>query len=502
MADQMVAKPLTRNRRPQRRSAIRILEEAVHLLRGAPGHLFVFYYTGSLPFILGLLYFWGDMSRNAYGADYGAIASLGMALLFVWMKSWQAIFAIRIKSIIVNQPAYRLSWYRIYTLVANQALIHASGFVVLPLAALVMLPFGWCYAFYQNTTVLEDRQTQGLSRLSQRSWQQAKMWPNQNHILLSVFIIFGIIVFLNLAIFLFILPYLLKKFFGFESIFTMSGIDSLNTTFLATTIGLTYLCMDPVVKTAYILRCYYGEALKSGADIKDQLNRLVRQGKSMVTVLFLILVLSPAAVFATTPPEVATETVETGNNSVSAEDLDHAIEQVINQREFGWRLPRRRMAEEDPQKSGPVAIAGKWVWRMLGKGLKTLWRWLVKFLEWLVDLLLKRDLDKNDSDTDWQVSVRGWLIVLLVLAAGVFIYFFWRIWQRRRVRPGPVESEAVSVEPDLADDGLKADELPAERWLAMAKELWAQGSVRLAMRALYLATLAHLGEHDLVHGGS
>ena len=33
----------------------------------------------------------------------------------------------------------------------------------------------------------------------------------------------------------------------------------------------------------------------------------------------------------------------------------------------------------------------------------------------------------------------------------------------------------------------------------MAKELWAQGSVRLAMRALYLATLAHLGEHDLVH---
>ena len=499
MADQMVAESLTRNRRPQRRSAIRILEEAVHLLRGAPGHLFVFYYTGSLPFILGLLYFWGDMSRNAYGADYGAIASLGMALLFVWMKSWQAIFATRIKSIIVNQPAYRLSWYRIYTLVANQALIHASGFLVLPLAALVMLPFGWCYAFYQNTTVLEDQQTQGLSRLSQRSWQQAKMWPNQNHILLSVFFVFGIIVFLNLAITLFILPYLLKKLFGFESIFTMSGINSLNTTFLATTMGLTYLCMDPIVKTAYMLRCYYGEALKSGADIKNQLNRMVRRGKSMVTILFLIMALSPSAVFATTPREVTTSAVGTGVNSVSAKDLDHSIEEVLSQREFAWRLPRERMSELDSEKSGPVATAVKWVWRMLGKGLKTLWRWVVNFFEWLVDLLPRRDSDKNISDTGWQMSVRGLLTMLLVMAAGVTVYLSWRIWQRRRIKPAPVESEAVTAMPDLTDDGLKADELPADRWLAMAQELWAQGSVRLAMRALYLAILAHLGEHDLIH---
>ncbi len=499
MANQMVVKPVTPTRRPQRRSAIRILEEAVHLLRRAPGHLFAYYYTGSLPFILGLLYFWGDMSRNAYATDYSTIASLGMALLFVWMKFWQAIFAIRIRAIIVDQPEYRLSWHRIFTLVANQALVHASGFLVLPLAALVMLPFGWCYAFYQNATVLEDRQSQGLSSLYQKSWQRAKMWPNQNHILLCVFFAFGVIIFINLAITLFILPYVFKKFFGFESIFTMSGINSLNTTFLATTIGLTYLCMDPVVKTAYILRCYYGEALKSGADIKNQLNRLVRQSKSMFTVLFLILVLSPSSVFATAPRVVTTGAVETGANTVSAEDLDHSIEQVLSQREFAWRLPRERMTAEDPEKLGPVATAVKWVWRMLGKGLKTLWRWVEKLFEWLVDLLPKSDPGKKASDKDWQISVRGLLIVLLVLAVGVYIYFFWRFWRRRRIKPAPVESEAVSVVPDLTDDELRADELPTNRWLAMARELWAQGSVRLAMRALYLATLAHLGEQNLIN---
>ena len=499
MAKQLVAKSVTRTRRPQRRSAIRILEEAVHLLRRAPVHLFAYYYTGSLPFILGLLYFWGDMSRNAYATDYSAIASLGMALLFVWMKSWQAIFAIRMRAIIGNQPAYRFSWYRMFTLVANQTLVHASGFLALPLAALVMLPFGWCYAFYQNVTVLEDAHSQGLAGLYQRSWQQAKMWPNQNHILLAVFFVFGIIVFLNLAITLFMLPYLLKKLFGFESIFTISGINSLNTTFVATVIGLTYLCMDPVVKTAYILRCYYGEAQKSGADIKNQLNRLVQQGKTMVTVAFLILVLSPSMIFATAQPAVVADAVETGARLISAEDLDHSIEQVLSQREFAWRLPRERMADEDSQKLGPVATAVKWAWRMLVKGLKTIWRWVGNFFEWLLDLLPRSDPDKNVSDKDWQISVRGLLIMLLVLAAGVSIYLFWRIWQRRRIKPVPVQSETLSVVPDLTDDGVKADELPANRWLAMAKELWAQGSVRLAMRAFYLAALAHLGEHNLIN---
>ena len=47
------------------KSAIRIIEEAVHILRSAPGSLLSVYYIGSVPFILGLLYFWADMSRSA-----------------------------------------------------------------------------------------------------------------------------------------------------------------------------------------------------------------------------------------------------------------------------------------------------------------------------------------------------------------------------------------------------------------------------------------------------
>ena len=61
-----------------------------------------------------------------------------------------------------------------------------------------------------------------------------------------------------------------------------------------------------------------------------------------------------------------------------------------------------------------------------------------------------------------------------------------------------VGSEAIPSVPNLSEEGIKADELPANRWLIMAKELMAKGSIRLAMRALYLATLAHLAEHNLL----
>jgi hypothetical protein len=362
-----------------------------------------------------------------------------------------------------------------------------------------MLPFGWFYAFYQNATVLEDRQFPGVSHLYLRSWRQAKMWPNQNHVMLIVLFIFGIVVFLNLAMSLFILPFLLKRLLGFESIFTMSGLDGLNTTFLATTLGLTYLCLDPVVKTAYLMRCYYGEALKSGTDIKDQLSRLVQPGKTLFTIVFLILCLVPSVICAGVSREATGEVAETETRSVLAEDLDHSIEQVISRREFTWRLPRERMLDEESEELGPVATVIKWAWGMLAKGLKTLWRWLVKFMEWLLDLILKQDPDTKDTDTGWQVSVRSWLLVLLVLAAGMSFFLLWRIWQRRRIKPEPAKGEAVTVAPDLTDDGVTADELPSDRWLALAREMWARGSVRLAMRALYLAVLAHLADHDLIN---
>ncbi len=71
--------------------ALELIEEAINLIRCSPGNILSTYYIGSLPFMLGLLYFWADMSRGGSAPEHVVEASLGMAFLFLWMKCWQAV---------------------------------------------------------------------------------------------------------------------------------------------------------------------------------------------------------------------------------------------------------------------------------------------------------------------------------------------------------------------------------------------------------------------------
>jgi hypothetical protein len=73
-----------------------------------------------------------------------------------------------------------------------------------------------------------------------------------------------------------------------------------------------------------------------------------------------------------------------------------------------------------------------------------------------------------------------------------------RIWQRRRPRPVEIVPAAIAAAPDLTDENVKADDLSTRRWLTLAGELAENGELRLAVRALYLATLAHLADHELI----
>jgi len=50
----------------------------------------------------------------------------------------------------------------------------------------------------------------------------------------------------------------------------------------------------------------------------------------------------------------------------------------------------------------------------------------------------------------------------------------------------------------LADENVLASQLPEEEWLKLAREQADRGDLRLALRALYLAGLAHLAARELV----
>jgi len=312
------------------RAAIDLIEEAMHLLRTAPRGAFGWYYLGALPFALGLLYFWADMSRSAFAAEHCSEAALGVALLYVWMKFCQAIFATRLLDHVGHRAAQPLDLRRLARIAMHQAAIQPSKLFVLPVAALITVPLGWTVAFYANVTALANEDT--ANQLFDKARRQAALWPAQNHVVLSVWSLFALFVFVNTGIIVLLVPHLLKMFFGIETVFTLSMASMLNTTFLAVTAMLTYLSCDPILKAIYVLRCFYGESLRSGEDLRVQLRELSAtinlQAAAAVMIAFLLLA-SPGAARAQPASAPAAQKVQPA-------ELDRAISETIDRPEFSW----------------------------------------------------------------------------------------------------------------------------------------------------------------------
>src|SRR5204863_6692298 len=86
---------------------------------------------------------------------------------------------------------------------------------------------------------------------------------------------------------------------------------------------------------------------------------------------------------------------------------------------------------------------------------------------------------------------------------GAVGFSLWRGWlvgqqARRSARPILAEQAVADAAPDLTDENVQAAQLPADGWLALAREQAARGEWRLALRALYLATLARLAAEGLI----
>ena len=465
-----------------------MIEEAVHILRSAPGALLTVYYIGSVPFVLGLLYFWADMSRSARAYEYSAMAALGLSFLFVWMKFWHTVFMYQVRAQFFDEIPSPWSLQRITSIAATQSLIQSTRFLILPIASLMVIPFGFCYAFYQNVSAHDQAQGQTVRSTCKWAWRQAKLWPRQNYLLIGIYWLFGFVILINVSITAIFIPQMVKTLFGIDSAFTLSGIYmSLNTTFWIVVLGITYLLLDPLIKTTYVLRCYYGSALQSGADLRTQLSQIVTSRNKLVTgFLFVSLCLTPFT------------SIAEAQAPVSSIDLDRSIEETMSRREFAWRMPRETIEPDQQKDRGPVEAAVDWLIEMLGNGIKKIGNWITKFIEWLEGMLPKPDRKTEASDGNWITPVRIVLIILLILLLAILAYIFVRIWQRRRTRPVEMVSARAAPTPDLTDESVKADDLSTHRWLTLAGELAEKGELRLAMRALYLATLAHLADQEMI----
>ena len=485
-------------RRQQGKSAFDLIEEATHRVRTAPAATLAVYYLGAIPFVLGLLYFWADMSRSPFADQHLIDSALGLGALFLWMKFWQVIFARRLRAHVAGEPVPRWNirrWGRVFL---AQTFAQPFGLFVLPLSLLPILPFAWVYAFYQNVTVLDDGGPAGASLLLKKSWKQATLWPRQNCIVLAIMAGFGFYVFLNWAVTGLMLPQLIKMLFGIESVFTRSTFSMLNTTFFAGMLGLTYLCVDPILKTVYVLRCFYGESLESGEDLRAELNSRVVAAQTMAAMVVLLLGLLPGAspLRAADAPAPGTPPAKTSVSSpVPPADLDSAISRTIHEDKYTWRMPREKVVEPDAQE-GMIARFFDKIGAMLRKWARAVADWLD---DWLRKLFRHPSTDSGPGTTGY-----GWIEALYILLYGLvavalaaLAILLYRIWQDRQ-RPAIVASEPIQPVPDINDENVGADQLPEDGWTKLARELLERGELRLALRAFYFASLSHLAARNLI----
>src|SRR5439155_5905651 len=67
-----------------------------------------------------------------------------------------------------------------------------------------------------------------------------------------------------------------------------------------------------------------------------------------------------------------------------------------------------------------------------------------------------------------------------------------------RKRTVTIASQPIQPAPDLTDENVGVDQLPEDGWSKLGRELLGRGELRLAMRAFYLASLAHLAGRNLI----
>ena len=474
--------------------AMALIERAIHLLRRNNWTALAEYYIGTLPFVLGLLYFWSDMSGNPMAIWYCGPSATGVALLFIWMKLWHVRFCRRLLCSLQNVAVEKWTWKRTFSTVARQTALHATGVVMLPLAFIILLPFAWVYAFYQNVCVMDDAQAKRMMMLARSAKDQSVLWPGQNHILLLVLKLFAVIVFLNIGITLVFLPYLMKSILGIETVFTLSGMGILNTTFMAVVSGFTYLCIDPVIKTIYVLRCFHGRSRQTGDDLKAAIRPFLKTGAAILTAFALVLPVAASLVKESAAGEVS---AQVSDDLHYADQLDEQIESVLAQRRFAWRIPREEVPVP-PEEQGWIGATLEWIGEKINALFRTLGEWIESFFEWLRKKMPSPEISDSSGGGDYRSVVR-WIFYALGFGLAVWLIFWMIRWFKNSQ---PVRSEEVddsaSMEIDLSDENITAEDLPLDRWLALAQEMVAQKDFRRALRAMYLSILARLADSQRV----
>jgi hypothetical protein len=292
-------------------------------------------------------------------------------------------------------------------------------------------------------------------------------------------------------------------FLGVETVFSRAGYWVIfNTTFLAATVSLAWLALDPLLKAVYASRCFHGEARKDGADLLAELSFVRARSQSVVLGVLLVLALWPAVAAAApaTNTAAAPAAIVHPIGAVPAGQIEAAVKQTLQKEKYAWRLPREKNVDDDSPVKGALRSFFASIGNTVQGWAKAVLKAVGKFFDWVNRHLLPKSqaTESTSPGFHWTVLLRWLAGLLLCFAVAALVFLLVRLWRQGWRRPKIVAAEVVAARLDLNDEQVTAAQLPEDEWLKLAGELLNQGDLRLALRAFYLATLAHLAAREIV----
>ncbi|ATC63252.1 hypothetical protein CMV30_04390 [Nibricoccus aquaticus] len=493
-----------------------LIEEAVHLLRCAPAGTLAVYYFGAGAWALGFLFFWAHTTWFAPSGAQLAWSSLGLVGLFVVLKVAQAEFCARLLAQRMGEAPPVWTRRRAWELAVAQTNVQTWGALLVPVAAVVTIPFAWVYGYFQHATVIAAG-----PELAKEARELSRRWPMQNHLALLFLSLVAFAVWINCASAFYLVPWLANTLLGLDNVFGLSGWAFWNTTFLASIGALAWLAVDPLVKAFYVLRVFHGRAQKSGEDLRAELRATGRgmkaRGRTSVTgvvnvvIALMIFTGAPDAARAQAGTTTATLVEQTGRGekatAVDPVALDRALDDVLKRRDFQWQLrPQPGEKKAGTEEAGPVKKFLKEGVQMIEEMVRSLQRTWQDFEAWLKDLFGgdKKDVAETPVKRGGGGADMGTLRIFLylligALVIGIIVVIVMMVRSaRRNTAPALIGRAITLAQPDLRDEATHAAQMPSDGWLALAKEQIAKGEWRLALRALYLATLAKHAADGLI----
>lgn len=169
-----------------------------------------------------------------------------------------------------------------------------------------------------------------------------------------------------------------------------------------------------------------------------------------------------------------------------------AIEDVLLSPDYVWRLPREKTAGKGlPAVEMDLSFLDRFQ-DVIKRGYRAFGQFLRRVDRWLDKVFGGKKKDARAAEA-FDIPPRPLFFLAAALAASVLGVMLYRAWRRRGLATTAQGVVAAAEEqPDPLAESTTADQLPVDRWMAMAQDLLGKGQVRAAMRAMFLASLAHL----------